>query len=152
MANDIFIVLFLEKFLMKLSKIAVVIAITAASAFASSAWAQAIKYTDGIMTDANGKTLYIFTKDTVSKSNCNGACLAAWPAFTAKPEAKPAGDLGIFIRDDGARQWSYKGCPLYYYIGDGKVGDKVGDKQGGVWFVLPPPGSPDSPIPHDRGQ
>jgi predicted lipoprotein with Yx(FWY)xxD motif len=99
--------------------------------------AQAIKSTDGLMSDAQGKTLYIFTKDEANKSNCTGGCLAVWPAFVPKPEAKANGDLGIITREDGTRQWTHKNRPLYYYVGDTKAGDKTGDKQGGVWFILP---------------
>jgi predicted lipoprotein with Yx(FWY)xxD motif len=106
---------------------------------ASNAFAQAVKSTDGLMTDAQGKTLYTFTKDSANKSNCAGACLAAWPAFVPKPEAKASGDLGIIQRDDGVRQWTYKERPLYYFAGDAKPGDKLGDKQNGVWFVVPFP-------------
>jgi predicted lipoprotein with Yx(FWY)xxD motif len=129
---------------MKLSKIAVLTAITVASAMASSAWAQAIKSNGGLMTDAAGKVLYIFTKDSANKSACSGGCLAAWPAFVPKAEAKPNGDLGIITRDDGTRQWTHKDRPLYYYVGDANAGDKTGDKQGGVWFVLPM--SPDGKV------
>jgi predicted lipoprotein with Yx(FWY)xxD motif len=128
---------FLEVISMKFRQLANFAALTVASLLASSAWAQAIKSSDGVMTDAAGKTLYIFTKDSANKSNCAGGCLAAWPAFVPKAEAKPNGDLGIITRDDGTRQWTYKDRPLYYYVGDAKAGDKTGDKQGGVWFVLP---------------
>jgi predicted lipoprotein with Yx(FWY)xxD motif len=113
------------------------ISIAAAGIFASTAFAQAIKSTDGLMTDAQGKTLYIFTKDAANKSNCSGACLAAWPAFVPKAEAKPNGDLGIIQRDDGSRQWTHKGRPLYFFAGDANPGDKLGDKQNNVWFVVP---------------
>jgi predicted lipoprotein with Yx(FWY)xxD motif len=110
---------------------------TASITVAGPSLAQAIKSTDGMMSDAQGKTLYIFTKDAADKSNCTGGCLAAWPAFIPKPEAKANGDLGIITRDDGTRQWTHKSRPLYYYVGDTKAGDKTGDKQGGVWFILP---------------
>jgi predicted lipoprotein with Yx(FWY)xxD motif len=122
---------------MKLSSIVALTALSAAVTFAHSAFAQVIKSGDGVMTDGNGKTLYYYTKDAANQSNCTGGCLAAWPVFTAKPEAKPTGDLGVITREDGTRQWTYKSRPLYYYIGDSKAGEKTGDKQGGVWYVLP---------------
>jgi predicted lipoprotein with Yx(FWY)xxD motif len=80
---------------------------TASITVAGPSLAQAIKSTDGLMTDAQGKTLYLFTKDTANKSNCSGGCLAAWPAFIPKPEAQPNGDLGIITREDGTRQWTH---------------------------------------------
>jgi predicted lipoprotein with Yx(FWY)xxD motif len=122
---------------MKFGKIAAMATLSLASVLASSAWAQAIKSTSGLMTDAAGKTLYIFTKDSANKSNCAGSCLVAWPAFVPKAEAKPNGDLAIITRDDGTRQWTHKDRPLYYYVGDANAGDKNGDKQGSVWYVLP---------------
>jgi predicted lipoprotein with Yx(FWY)xxD motif len=122
---------------MKFIKIAAISVVAAAGLLASSAFAQAVKSVNGLMTDAQGKTLYIFTKDVANKSNCSGACLAAWPAFVPKAEAKASGDLGIITRDDGVRQWTHKERPLYYYVGDAKPGDKEGDKQNNVWFVVP---------------
>jgi predicted lipoprotein with Yx(FWY)xxD motif len=113
-------------------------AVLAASALvAGQAAAQPVKANQGILTDAAGKTLYVFTKDTANKSNCDAGCLAAWPAFVAKPEAKAQGDLGIITRADGSRQWTHKERPLYYYVGDANPGDRTGDKQGNVWFVIP---------------
>ena len=122
---------------MKINILLAALATTAALCASQTAFAQAIKSTNGMMSDAQGKTLYIFSKDAADKSNCAGGCLAAWPAFVPKPEAKPNGDLGIITREDGSRQWTHKTRPLYYYVGDTKPGDKTGDKQGGVWFVLP---------------
>jgi predicted lipoprotein with Yx(FWY)xxD motif len=122
---------------MKITPLLAALATTAALCASQTAFAQAIKSTSGMMSDAQGKTLYIFSKDAADKSNCAGGCLAAWPAFVPKPEAKANGDLGIITRDDGTRQWTHKTRPLYYYVGDSKPGDKTGDKQGGVWFVLP---------------
>jgi predicted lipoprotein with Yx(FWY)xxD motif len=123
--------------MMKFSKTAATAALGMASIFAHTAFAQPVKSTEGMMTDGQGKTLYIFTKDAAKKSNCDAGCLAAWPAFVAKPEAKPTGDLDIITREDGTRQWTHKDRPLYYYVGDSKPGDKTGDKQNGVWFVVP---------------
>jgi predicted lipoprotein with Yx(FWY)xxD motif len=122
---------------MKFSKLGALALLVGASALSNSAFAQPVKSTGGVMTDSQGKTLYIFTKDAPKQSNCSAGCLAAWPAFVAKPEAKPSGDLGVIVREDGTQQWTHKDRPLYYYVGDSKPVDKTGDKQNGVWFVLP---------------
>jgi hypothetical protein len=50
---------------------------------------------DGVLVDGSGRTLYTFDKDAPGKSNCTGGCLAAWPAFTAKPEAAASGEFGL---------------------------------------------------------
>ena len=94
------------------------------------------------LTDAEGKTLYIFTKDTPGVSNCSGDCLANWPAFSAEepltlPEGTP-GELGLITRDDDTTQVTYNGWPLYYWIGDAAVGDTTGQGVGDVWFVVAP--------------
>lgn len=91
---------------------------------------------DGVLADASGRTLYVFDKDEAGKSNCAGGCLTAWPAFVAKPAAAAQGDFGL-IDANGARQWTVKGKPLYFFAGDSKPGDRNGDGSGGVWHVVP---------------
>jgi predicted lipoprotein with Yx(FWY)xxD motif len=93
---------------------------------------------NGMLTSKDGKTLYSFTKDAPGKSNCNGGCAAAWPAFAVANPALAGGDFSIVTRDDGAKQWAYKGQPLYFYAADTKPGDMLGEGQGGVWFVVKP--------------
>ena len=89
----------------------------------------------------NGRTLYLFTNDTTTKSTCYDACAQAWPPLltTGKPKAAAkarASLLGTTKRRDGKRQVTYKGHPLYYYTPDRKAGDTTGQKVGGVWFVV----------------
>lgn len=91
---------------------------------------------DGMLRDASGRTLYVFAKDEIGKSNCNDGCIAKWPAFAAKAEAQANGDLTLVVRNDGTRQWALKGKPLYFFAGDAKAGDANGDGMGGVWSVL----------------
>lgn len=106
------------------------------SAVAAAAGAATTMEKDGILRDETGRTLYLFAKDEAGKSNCVEACLAKWPAFAAKADAQPAGDLTLVTRNDGSKQWALKGKPLYYFAGDGTVGDTKGDGLGGVWSVV----------------
>lgn len=92
---------------------------------------------DGILADAAGRTVYTFDKDTPNKSNCAGGCLAAWPAFVAKPGATAAGSFGLIDAGTG-KQWTVNGKPLYYFAGDAKPGDRNGDGNGGVWHIVSP--------------
>ena len=93
-------------------------------------------------------TLYIFLKDEVGKSNCTGNCASAWPPLTVAAGASPSrgasvsGRLGAITRDDGSRQITYNGWPLYYWINDAKPGDTTGQNVGNVWFVAHPDISP----------
>jgi predicted lipoprotein with Yx(FWY)xxD motif len=101
-----------------------------------------------IVVDSKGRTLYLFEKDTGTKSTCSGACAAAWPPFTTsgKPKAGSgvtASLLGTSTRSDGKVQVTYNGHPLYYYAGDQKVGDTNGqnlDQFGAEWYVVSPAG------------
>jgi len=98
-----------------------------------------------ILTDANGRTLYVFLSDKVGsgKSVCNGACAQAWPPLTAasgqpvKPDGLP-GELSVVTRDDGTVMVAYNGQPLYYYAKDAGPGDVNGQAVGNVWYVVPP--------------
>jgi len=95
------------------------------------------------ITDKNGMTLYIYSKDTARVSNCSVACAANWPPYivtagTTFPHAAGInGAIGTMTRPDGSIQLTYKGMPLYLWIKDTKVGDKTGDKVGGFLIARP---------------
>jgi len=49
------------------------------------------------------------------------------------------GDWAIVTRDDGGKQWSYKGKPLYAWTKDTKPGDTSGDGfLNGAWHIATP--------------
>lgn len=105
------------------------------------AFAQApAKVSDGIITNTEGMTLYTFDKDAAGsgKSVCNGPCAAIWPPLMVSADAKPAGDYSVVTRDDGGKQWAYKGKPLYLWVKDQKPGDKTGDGYNKVWHAAKP--------------
>jgi len=111
-----------------------------AAAFSFAALAQGTKTMDGALADAKGMTLYTFDKDTAGngKSVCSGPCATSWPPLAATATDKVTGDYTIVTRDDGAKQWAFKGKPLYLWINDKKPGDKTGDGVGGVWKIAKP--------------
>jgi predicted lipoprotein with Yx(FWY)xxD motif len=99
------------------------------------------KVADGALTDQSGKTLYTFDRDVAGsgKSVCNGPCLANWPAFMATADATASGDWTVVTRDEGAKQWAFKGKPLYTFAKDTKPGDKTGDGfNNNVWHIAKP--------------
>jgi predicted lipoprotein with Yx(FWY)xxD motif len=53
-------------------------------------------------------------------------------------DAKDAGSWTVVTRDDGSKQWAYKGKPLYFWKDDKKPGDVDGDNRGNVWHVAAP--------------
>ncbi len=91
-----------------------------------------------VLVDAEGMTLYTFDRDVSGKSACNAQCAADWRPLAAPPGAKPAGDYTIVARDDGRRQWAYKGKPLYVWSKDSQPGDRTGDAFDNVWRVARP--------------
>ncbi len=112
------------------------LAVFAVSTLAATAMAQApARLTDGVLTNNAGMTLYTFDKDAGGKSACNGPCATNWPPLMAAADAKAAGDWSVITRDDGARQWAYKGQPVYLWAKDQKPGDKTGDGFNSVWHV-----------------
>ncbi|MGX5651182.1 hypothetical protein JNX00_11715 [Hydrogenophaga sp. YM1] len=98
------------------------------------------KMADGVLVGPNQMTLYTFDRDAAGsgKSVCNGPCAANWPPFMAGAGDKAAGDYSIVTRDDGAKQWAFKGKPLYYWVRDTKPGDKTGDGFNNVWRAAKP--------------
>ena len=112
--------------------------VLALSSLAASAADAPAKLVNGVLVAANGMTLYTFDKDTAGsgKSTCNGPCATLWPPLMATAADQPAGAWGVVTRDDGSRQWSYKGKPLYFYQADQKAGDRSGDNFKDVWHVI----------------
>lgn len=98
------------------------------------------KTMDGVLANGAGMTLYTFDKDAAGsgKSACNGPCAANWPPLMAAADSKASGDYTIITRDDGGRQWAYKGKPLYLWVKDAKPGDRSGDGFNNAWRVARP--------------
>ena len=100
------------------------------------------------LVDSQGRTLYLFAKDTGTMSTCSGACASDWPPSTTSghPEAGSgvnAALLGNITRSDGGTQLTYNGHPLYRYAGDQSPGDTNGQgltEFGGGWYVVSPAG------------
>jgi predicted lipoprotein with Yx(FWY)xxD motif len=116
-----------------------------------------------ILVDSQGRTLYLFKKDSGRKSACTGACAKAWPPLRAsgKPTAgrgASASKLGTIKRSDGKPQVTYRGHPLYTFVKDTKAGQTNGEGLtafGSSWFALSPAGNqvskPSSPAPGGGG-
>jgi predicted lipoprotein with Yx(FWY)xxD motif len=94
------------------------------------------------LTDAKGMTLYWFEKDSKGKSSCAGECLANWPIYHRENVAAPKGiepnDFATITREDGKKQTTFRGFPLYYFFKDGSPGDTSGHGVKDVWYVVDP--------------
>jgi predicted lipoprotein with Yx(FWY)xxD motif len=109
------------------------------TAFAGEPASPAPTAKNGMFVTAKGMTLYTFDKDSAGKSACNGTCATNWPPALAVDGAKPTGAWTIVTRDDGLKQWAYKGKPVYAFAKDAKAGDTTGDGLlNGAWHIAKP--------------
>lgn len=102
-----------------------------------------------VLVDPNGKTLYVFAKDTKGHSVCTGQCAAYWPPVPSKDAPKSTSGamtakFGSVKRADGSTQLTVNGYPVYTYAGDSKPGQATGqglNLSGGLWWVVSGNGS-----------
>ncbi len=98
------------------------------------------------LTDADGKTLYWFKKDSPGKSACAGPCVEKWPIYyregVAGAKDIKAENFGTVTREDGKKQTTFKGYPLYYWVNDKQAGETNGQGVNDVWFVVTPDNFP----------
>lgn len=113
-----------------------------------------------ILVGPDGMTLYMFDEDTQDEASvCYDECAQNWPALTVDGDPSSSdgvdAELSTFERDDGEMQVAANGWPLYYFGGDGEMGDVDGQAVNDVWWVLdaggarttttPAPDRPDGP-------
>jgi predicted lipoprotein with Yx(FWY)xxD motif len=108
-----------------------------------------VKRMGSTVQDENGWVLYRFDDDVTKpepKATCNGDCAKIWPPAltnTGKPTLKGVDPkvVGTVTREDGTKQLTIKGWPVYRYIGDKTPGTWKGQNVGGKWFVIKPDGT-----------
>jgi predicted lipoprotein with Yx(FWY)xxD motif len=107
-----------------------------------------------ILVDSQGRTLYMFQKDSAAKSACYGACASEWPPLRASSSKPTAGSglsasgIGTTSRSDGKPQVTYNAHPLYLFSGDQRPGDTAGQGLtdfGGKWYALSATGAQTTP-------
>jgi predicted lipoprotein with Yx(FWY)xxD motif len=112
-----------------------------------------------VLVDRQGRTLYLFKRDSGTMSACTGACAVNWPPLRVRGTpligsgAKPS-DVGTTARRDGISQLTYNGHPLYTFVNDKKPGDTNGegiDAFGGSWFAVSPAGAQVAPRSQPQG-
>lgn len=113
----------------------------------SAAATLTVKVKDGVgsyLADDKGMALFLFKKDAPGKSVCGAAngCLEKWPVFFAETVDPKAGidaaAVSTITRDDGLKQTTYKGQPLYYFFKDKDGDDIYGQGVNNVWYVVAP--------------
>jgi predicted lipoprotein with Yx(FWY)xxD motif len=94
--------------------------------------------------DVRGRTLYVFEKDRKGQSACDTPCVKFWPPLVSRaiPRAGKGvhkAMLGVSRRQDGRRQVTYAGHPLYMLVGDKTPGQTSGEALanfGAEWYAL----------------
>jgi predicted lipoprotein with Yx(FWY)xxD motif len=102
-----------------------------------------------VLTDGKGITVYLFEKDTGTKSSCYGACAAAWPPVLTTGTPVAAGGarsslLETTTRISGKIQVTYAGHPLYYFSASTRPGQVNGqgvNAFGAHWDAVRPTGA-----------
>lgn len=104
-----------------------------------------------VLTDSDGKTLYIFEPDAHAKVTCTGTCAATWPPMTLPAGQKASATAGATSsmlggdpNPDGGTVVTYAGWPLYTYVADSAAGQATGqgiNSYGGLWYVMSPSGT-----------
>ncbi len=100
-----------------------------------------------VITNAAGMTLYRFNRDEpgAGASACVDGCADVWTPLTVAEGAEVGsegvtGEVGTIVRDDGRRQVTVDGWPLYQYTGDAVPCDTNGIGADGEWFAVAPNG------------
>ncbi|WP_020422399.1 SCO0930 family lipoprotein [Amycolatopsis sp. ATCC 39116] len=97
---------------------------------------------DTVLTDGDGRTIYLFTKDGKNppKTTCEGQCATTWPPVVARGETRIEGVapelVGTVTRPDGTEQVTVGGWPVYTYAQDTAPGQANGHTVGGTWFAI----------------
>ncbi|HEX5419052.1 MAG TPA: hypothetical protein VFY39_03565 [Gammaproteobacteria bacterium] len=101
--------------------------------------------------DADGRALYMYTKDKQAKggqpaeSKCGLFCSRAWPPYAveSKPELGAGLDaslMGVIGDRGGKMQVTYGGWPLYYYAKDKSPASVTGQGEDREWYLVSPDG------------
>jgi predicted lipoprotein with Yx(FWY)xxD motif len=101
-----------------------------------------------LLTDGQGRTLYLFEGDKPDVSKLSRTGLGVWPPLAAagKPQVTRgalAAKIGAITGVNGKPQVTYNRHPLYYYVGDTNAGQTRGqglNQFGAEWYVLAPSG------------
>ena len=94
-----------------------------------------------VMAKASGIVVYTYANDRKGgPPTCTGSCASVWAPVTGMPKAGPAdnfpGTFGLVTGAGGTKVITYKGYPLYTYVGAPALSTK-GNGIGGVWHVIP---------------
>lgn len=74
-----------------------------------------------VFADEKGQILYTSDKDMPGKSMCDAKCIETWVPAYVPDGAVPEAHWSIIVRDDGKRQWAFRGRPMYTYAPENRT-------------------------------
>jgi predicted lipoprotein with Yx(FWY)xxD motif len=104
-----------------------------------------------VLVDADRQALYYFDfgDEPEGRPECYEECARAWPPLPARGRPRAGdgvkgGELGTVEREDGIRQVTYTGRPLYRYADERPryVDAHAMPAFGGLWLAVQPSGRP----------
>jgi predicted lipoprotein with Yx(FWY)xxD motif len=112
--------------------------------------AQPVDGLGSVLVTNKGYALYMFPPDAAKRVTCTGDCARGWPPLVLPDRASVVAGpgvradlLGTVLAPDGKRVVTYRGWPLYTYLGDADPGHAAGqgkDDDGGDWYAIRPSG------------
>nr|WP_298726798.1 hypothetical protein [uncultured Steroidobacter sp.] len=88
-----------------------------------------------VLRDQDGKALYQYDLDVNGRPHCVDACAVIWPPVLASADASSEVGEWKTIKRGTARQWTYRGKPVYTYSKDAP-GETKGDGVDGKWHLI----------------
>jgi predicted lipoprotein with Yx(FWY)xxD motif len=108
---------------------------------------QRLSIIGAVLTNGNGRTLYVFTPEKGGKVVCTGGCASTWPPLLLGSRPKPTATsrihpdlIGTVPNPAGGTIVTYAGWPLHTYASDTAPRQANGQGIGGKWYVISPSG------------
>ncbi|MFZ2012332.1 MAG: hypothetical protein WAV00_00735 [Nocardioides sp.] len=98
-----------------------------------------------VVVDAQGRTVYLLTADSMNHATCNASCQGYWPPVPSGHGAGLSAEVASTALPGGGRTVTVGGWPVYTYVGDHNPGDVSGEGVntfGGIWYAVSPSGTP----------
>lgn len=98
-----------------------------------------------VVVDAQGRTVYLLTADSMNHSTCDAGCQQYWPPVPTAHGSGVTAKIASTALPGGGSTATVGGWPVYTYVGDQAPGDVTGEgvaTYGGIWYAISPSGKP----------
>ena len=98
-----------------------------------------------VVVDAQGRTVYVLTADSMNHATCDASCQHYWPPTAPGRTSGVTAKVASTQLPGGGTTDTVGGLPVYTYSGDQRAGDANGEgvnEFGGVWYAVSPSGAP----------